>query len=137
MKRKIILGFVIFMILTCFLGCSNPSIIPTEETSYKVEAGVITNSTYRTACNRIQDWDEINYSKIASIRNYLYDNTISGHEIRTDVSLNEIKEYLLSHGFSKYETDSEIKFLKENGNEIAFFEYRYGNDKKVWVYATK
>ena len=60
MKRKIVLVFVVFMILTCFLGCSNPSTIPTEEHKtqlYKVEFGIITNQTYRTANNTASNLD--------------------------------------------------------------------------------
>ena len=141
MKRKIILGFVIFMILTCFLGCSNPSANPTEEHEfqlYKVETGLITNQTYKAAMNMASNWTELSYSKIASVRGYLYDNTIpSSHEIITGVSLNEIKDFLLSHNSSNYEAECIIENLKEVGNNIVFFEYAYDDDKKVWVYATK
>lgn len=128
------------IVLICFFSCSNTSSISTEDYGvqlYKVEMGVITNSTYRTACSRIQNWTEITYSKIASIRNYLYDNTISDHAIETGVTINEIKEFMISHSFSNYETENEIKFIKENRNDIVFLEYRYGNDKKVWVYITE
>lgn len=141
MKRKIILVFTIFVVLNLFLGCSNPSSLSTssisKEKTYKVESGVITYSTYRTACNRASNWTEPNYSKIASIRNYCMNNTISDHTVETGVTINEIKEFLLSHGFSKLETENAIKFIKENGNDIAFFEYRYGNDKVVWIYVTE
>ena len=141
MKRKIILGFVVFMILTCFLGCSNPSTIPTEEHKtqlYKVEFGIITNQTYRTANNTASNWTELSYSKVASLRNYLYDNTIpSSHEVITDVTTKEIKDFLLSHNLSNYETEYIIKSLKEVGNSIVFFEYAYDDGKKVWAYATK
>lgn len=141
MKRKIILGFVIFMILTCFLGCSNPSAIPAEEHKvqlYKVESGLITNQTYEAAMNTASNWTELSYSKIASVRGYLYDNTIpSSHEIITGISLNEIKEFLLQHNSSNYEAECIIENLKEVGNNIVFFEYAYDDDKKVWAYATK
>ena len=140
MKRKIILGFVVFMILTCFLGCSNPSTIPTEEHKtqlYKVEFGIITNQTYRTANSTASNWTELSYSKVASLRNYLYDNTISDYEVTTGVTLNEIKAFLLQHSASNYETEYIIKSLKEVGNSIVFFEYAYDDDKKIWAYATK
>lgn len=140
MKRKIILGFVIFMILTCFLGCSNPSAIPAEEHKvqlYKVESGLITNQTYKAAMNTASSWTELSYSKIASVRGYLYDNTISDHEIITDVTLSEIKEFLLQHSASNYETECYIKSLKEVGNLIVFFECAYDDDKLYWAYATK
>ena len=140
MKRKIILGFVVFMILTCFLGCSNPSNIPTEEHKtqlYKVEFGIITNQTYKTAMNTSSSWTELSYSKVASLRNYLYDNTISDYEVTTDVTLNEIKAFLLQHSASNYEAESIIETIKENGNYIVFFRCAYGDDKKIWAYATK
>ena len=140
MKRKIVLGFVVFMILTCFLGCSNPSTIPTEEHKtqlYKVEFGIITNQTYRTANNTASNWTELSYSKVASLRNYLYDNTISDYEVTTDVTLNEIKAFLLQQSASNYEAESIIETIKENGNYIVFFEYAYDDGKKVWAYATK
>ena len=136
MKRKIILGFVVFMILTCFLGCSNPSNIPTED-FYKIEAGVITNQTYKAAMNMASSYTELSYSEIASIRNYLYDNTISDYEVTTGVTLNEIKAFLLQHSASNYEAESIIETIKENGNYIVFFEYAYDDGKKVWAYATK
>lgn len=140
MKRKNILGFVVFMILTCFLGCSNPSNIPTEEHKtqlYKVEFGIITNQTYRTANSTASNWTELSYSKVASLRNYLYDNTISDYEVTTGVTLNEIKAFLLQHSASNYEAESTIETIKENGNYIVFFEYAYDDGKKVWAYATK
>ena len=125
MKRKNILGFVVFMILTCFLGCSNPSTIPTEEHKtqlYKVESGLITNQTYKAAMNMASNWTEFSYSKIASVRGYLYDKTIpSSHEIITGISLNEIKEFLLQHNSSNYEAECIIENLKEVGNNIVFF----------------
>ena len=136
MKRKIIFGFIIFMILTCFLGCNNPSTIPTED-FYKIEAGVITNQTYRTANSTASNWTELSYSKVASLRNYLYDNTISDYEVTTGVTLNEIKAFLLQHSASNYEAESIIETIKENGNYIVFFRCAYGDDKKVWAYATK
>ena len=140
MKRKIVLGFVVFMILTCFLGCSNPSTIPTEEHKtqlYKVEFGIITNQTYRTANNTASNWTELSYSKVASLRNYLYDNTISDYEVTTGVTLNEIKAFLLQHSASNYEAESIIETIKEVGNSIVFFEYAYDDGKKIWAYATK
>ena len=136
MKRKIIFGFIIFMILTCFLGCSNPSTIPTED-FYKIEAGVITNQTYKAAMNMASSYTELSYSKVASLRNYLYDNTISDYEVTTGATLNEIKAFLLQHSASNYEAESIIETIKENGNYIVFFRCAYGDDKKVWAYATK
>ena len=137
MKRKIIFGFIIFMILTCFLGCNNPFTIPTED-FYKIESGVITNQTYKAAMNMASSYTELSYSEIASIRRYLYSNTIpSSHEVITDVTTKEIKDFLLQHSASNYEAESIIETIKENGNYIVFFEYAYDDGKKVWAYATK
>ena len=136
MKRKIIFGFIIFMILTCFLSCNNPSTIPTED-FYKIEAGVITNQTYKAAMNMASSYTELSYSKVASLRNYLYDNTISDYEVTTGVTTKEIKDFLLQHSASNYEAESIIETIKENGNYIVFFEYAYDDGKKVWAYATK
>ena len=136
MKRKIMLLTITAFLLTV-ISCSIPSIIPTEEL-YKVEAGVITNQTYKTAMNMTTNYTELSYSEIASIRSYLYNNTIlSSHEVITDVTTKEIKDFLLSHNSSNYETECIIKSLKEVGNSIVFFEYAYDDGKKVWVYATK
>ena len=141
MKRKIVLGLVVFMIVACFLGCSNLSTIPTEENKsqlYKVESGLITNQTYNAAMNMASNYTELSYSEIASIRSYLYNNTISSsREVITDVTIEEIKDFLLSHKSSNYETECIIKALKEVGNSIVFFEYAYDDDKKIWMYATK
>lgn len=141
MKRKIMLLTITAFLLTV-IGCSNPQTIsaPTEEHKvqlYKVEFGIITNQTYKAAMNTESSWTELSYSKFASLRNYLYNNTISGYEVTTGVTLNEIKEFLLQHSASNYETECIIKSLKEVGNCICFFSCVYGDDKKVWAYATK
>ena len=47
-------------------------------------------------------------SVIALLRLYLYNNTISDHEVQTNVSLIEIKDFLLLKGMSNYEAESEI-----------------------------
>ena len=47
-------------------------------------------------------------SVIASLGLYLYNNTISDHEVQTNVSLSEIKDFLLLKGISNYEAESEI-----------------------------
>ena len=82
--------------------------------------GVISQSTYNTALSKISYWGEVSYSNIASLRLYLYNNTISDHEVQTNVSLSEIKDFLLSKGMSNYEAESEINVLKTVGNDIVF-----------------
>lgn len=133
MKRKLFLIFTIFVILNLFFGCSNPS-TPTsrEGRAYKIETGVITFDVYRTAYNQTQNWTEQSYSNIASLRDYLYENTLSDYEVKM-VSINEIEEFMRAHGSSTSEIESEIRFLKENGNNYRF----YTNNKFIWMYVTK
>ena len=136
MKRKSIVLFAIIISLVGVMSCSN-SVSSDEDTTYKVEIGVIANSTYNTALNKISNWSAVNYANIASLRLYLYNNTISDHGIQTGITLSEITEFLLSKGLSKYETDKEIEVLKTFGNDIIFGEYAFDSNKKVWMYITK
>lgn len=136
MKRKIIGIVCLVTVLFAFIGCSNPA-SSDDSTTYKVEVGVISNSTYNTALSKISYWSEVSYSNIASLRLYLYNNTISDHGIQTNVSISEIKDFLLSKGMSNYEAKSEIEVLKTIGNDIVFCEHATDSNKKVWMYATK
>ena len=135
MKRRIIF-FTLFTICICFIGCNN-SLSDEVPQTYKVEIGVIANSTYNNAMSRISGWSEVSYANIASLRLYLYNNTISDHEILTGVSIEEIKDFLLSRGMSNYEANSEIELLKTIGNDIVFAEHATDSTKKVWMYSTK
>lgn len=137
MKRKIFKMFAVLAFLLCFVGCSDSSSTDEDSATYKIEAGVISNSTYTTAMNKISYWSEFSYSNIASLRLYLYNNTISDHEVQTGITLSEIKDFLLSKGMSNYETNTEIGALKTIGNDIAFFEHATDSSKKIWMYATK
>ena len=111
MKRKLFVLLAIAGICFGIMSCSNPS-SSDDYTTYKVEVGVISQSTYNTALSKISYWGEVSYSNIASLRLYLYNNTISDHEVQTNVSLSEIKDFLLSKGMSNYEVESEINVLK-------------------------
>ena len=64
-------------------------------------------------------------------------NTISDHAIQMGVTLDEVREFYLSKGFSSYEVKNEIEFLESIGNDIAFFEHATDSKKKVWMYVTK
>ena len=136
MKRKLFVLLAIAGICFGIMSCSNPS-SSDDYTTYKVEVGVISQSTYNTALSKISYWGEVSYSNIASLRLYLYNNTISDHEVQTNVSLSEIKDFLLSKGMSNYEAESEINVLKTVGNDIVFGEHATDSSKKVWIYATK
>lgn len=87
--------------------------------------------------SKILYWSEANYSNIASLRLYLYNNTISDHEVQTGVTIDEIKDFLLSKGMSNYEANTEIELLKTIGNNILFGEHATDTTKKVWMYVTK
>ena len=118
MKRKLFVLLAIAGICFEIMSCSNPS-SSDDYTTYKVEVGVISQSTYNTALSKISYWGEVSYSNIASLRLYLYNNTISDHEVQTNVSL------------------SEINVLKTVGNDIVFGGHATDSSKKVWMYATK
>ena len=134
---KLLAPLISLLLVSAFIGCSDSSSEDEDSTTYKVEVGVISNSTYTTAMNKISYWSEVSYSNIASLRLYLYNNTISDHEVETGVSLSEIKDFLLSKGMSNYEANSEIEGLKNIGNDIVFGEHATDSSKKIWMYATK
>ena len=136
MKKKFIGLVSIVGILICFASCSNPA-ASEDNTTYKIEVGVVSNSTYNTALSKITYWSEVSYSNIASLRLYLYNNTISDHEVQTGVTIDEIRDFLLSKGMSNYEANTEIETLKTIGNDIVFGEHATDSTKKVWMYATK
>lgn len=137
MKKKLLVLFTIIGIVSLsFTSCSN-SASENDYTIYKVETGVISNSTYNSAMDEISYWSEVNYNSIASLRLYLYNNTLSNHEIHNGITIDEIKEFLLSHGLSNHEVSTEISGLKQLGNDIVFFETTLGNDKKIWMYVTE
>lgn len=136
MKRKIVGVVYLVTVLFAFIGCSNPT-SSDDYTTYKVEVGVISNSTYNTAMNKISAIYEPSYSAVSSIRTYLMNNRISDHAIQMDVTLDEVREFYLSKGFSSYEVKNEIEFLESIGNDIAFFEHATDSNKKVWMYVTK
>lgn len=117
--------------LTCAASLSTPI---TE--TYLVESGVITNQTYTTASNTVSSWTELNYSNVASLRDYLHNNTVSDYSAQEAVTMNAIKQFLLLQDSSGYKAKKEIELLKRNGYDIIFFNHRE-NDKKVWMCVTK
>ena len=130
MRKIVIIVFTIFLLASC---ASLPT--PITET-YLVESGVITSQTCTTACNTISSWTELNYSNVASLRNYLHNNTVSDYSAQEAVTMNAIKQFLLLQDPSSYKAKKEIEFLKRNGYDIIFFNHRE-NDKKVWMCVTK
>ena len=135
MKKIFPLFFIIALFLCVLTGCDDSA--SSSEEIYKVEIGVIAKETFNTAMNRINNLTDVNYNEISSIRNYLYQNTLSNHEIKNGVSSIDIEEFLKSKGYSNYETSTEMKFLERNGNDIVFFEHATDADKRIWMYITK
>ena len=135
MKKIFPLFFIIALLLCILTGCDDSA--SSSEEIYKVEIGAVSKDTYNTAMNRIQNLTEVNYNEIYSIRNYLYQNTLSNHEIKNGVSSIDIEELMKSRGYSNYETSTEMKFLERNGNDIIFFEHATDADKRIWMYITK
>ena len=135
MKKIFPLSFIIALLLCILTGCDDSA--SSSEEIYKVEIGAVSKDTYNTAMNRIQNLTEVNYNEIYSIRNYLYQNTLSNHEIKNGVSSIDIEELMKSRGYSNYETSTEMKFLERNGNDIIFFEHATDANKRVWMYITK
>ena len=102
MRRKLLGLFTIIWIVSLgFIGCSDSS-SDDDYTTYKAEVGVISNSTYDAAMTKISYWNDFTYSNVASLRLYLYNNTLSDHEIQTGITLEEIRDFLLSKGFDKF-----------------------------------
>ena len=130
--------FVLLAFAGMFFGLMSCKMASTDDdTTYKIEGGVISQATYNTAINRITSWGEATYFNIAALRSYLYNNTESGYQAKTSVSLSEIRDLLLSKGMSNYEVEKEIDGIKKIGNEIVFFTHATDSSKKVWMYVTK
>ena len=137
MKRKFSFFLVFIVFFACFISCSNSS--SDEETIYKVEMGIVSKSTCNEAINKMSHWNrkDVTYSKIASIRLYLYNNTDSDYAVLNDVTIEEIEEFLFSHGMTKYEVKTEIELLETVGNNILFATHATDSEKMFWFYATK
>lgn len=132
--KKILITLLAALGLFSLTCCAS---LPTPITkTYLVESGVITNQTYTTASNTVSSWTELNYSNVASLRDYLHNNTVSDYSAQEAVTMNAIKQFLLLQDSSGYKAKKEIELLKRNGYDIIFFNHRE-NDKKVWMCVTK
>lgn len=128
----------LFIILLAVLGlfsltCCASLPTPITET-YLVESGVITGQTYTTARSTMTSWTEPSYQEVALLRDYLHNNTVSDYSAQEAVTMNAIKQFLLTQGPG---AKKEIEFLKRNGYDIIFFNHREGKDKKIWMSITK
>ena len=91
--------------LTC---CAS---LPTPITeTYLVESGVIADQTYTTARSTMISWTELNYSKAASLKDYLHNNTISDYSAQEAVTMNAIKQFLLMNDPSGYKSKKKLVF---------------------------
>ena len=135
MKKIFSLFFILALLLCVLTGCDDSA--SSSEEIYKIEFGAITKDTYNTAMDKLQNIKNINYNEINSIRNYLYQNTLSDYEIVKNVYSVDIEEFIKSRGFSDYQISTEMNFLEKNGNDILFFEHAIDANKRVWMYITK
>ena len=111
MKRKIIFGFIIFMILTCFLGCSNPSTIPTEET-YTVWTGSAPYSVVQAEGLTLDDGHYWYFEITKSQWNEYYSSLVEdGNEYRHSWTKAKIKDYLIGRGFGNSEATKRSSWL--------------------------
>ena len=71
MKKFIYLILATICLALNFTSCSNDS--SSSEDTYRIEMGVVSNSTYETAFSNAQSYGaNITHSNIKSIRDYLY-----------------------------------------------------------------
>lgn len=138
MKKFYLSLITIFLLAFNFVGCSNPSNSP-PTTTYKIEVGVVSNSTYNTAWSMATSYGaNITHDKLKTIRDYLYQNTTSNYDNSTKgVTKDEIRDFLTQHGMTTVQANAEIACLETLGNDIAFFEYAYLYSSTVWMYAEK
>ena len=111
MKRKNILGFVVFMILTCFLGCSNLSTIPTEET-YTVWTGSAPYSLIQSEGLTLDDgcyW-YIEFTK-SQWNEYYNSIVVEMDEYKHYWTKAQIKDYLIERGFDNSKATKESAWL--------------------------
>ena len=138
MKKFFITIITTLVFAFSFIGCSNPS-NSTPTTTYKIEIGVVSNSTYTTAFSMALSYGaNITHENIKTIRDYLYQNTTSNYDNSTKgVTKDEIRDFLTQYGMTTVQANAEIACLETLGNDIAFLEYAYSSSSKFWMYAEK
>ena len=135
MKKIFSLFFILALFLCVLSGCDD-SVSSSEET-YSLETGAILEETFNTAMDRIQNTLIPNYNEVSSVRDYLYQNTLSNYQTQAGVSWDEIESFMTSRGFTSKQITTEKNFLKKNGNDILFFEHALEKNKRIWMYITK
>ncbi len=139
--KKFFITFITTLVFAfSFIGCSNPSdSTPTTTTTYKIEFGVVSNSTYTTAVSMASSYGaNITHENMKTIRDYLDQNTTSNdYDSTTGVTKDKIRDFLTQHGMTAVQANAEIACLETLGNDIAFFEYADSSSSKVWMYAEK
>ena len=135
MKKIFSLFFILALFLCVLSGCDD-SVSSSEET-YSLETGAILEETFNTAMDRIQNTLIPNYNEVSSVKDYLYQNTLSNYQTQAGVSWDEIESFMTSRGFTSKQITTEKNFLKKNGNDILFFEHALEKNKRIWMYITK
>ena len=135
MKKVFSLFFILALFLCVLSGCDD-SVSSSEET-YSLETGAISEETYHTATDRIQNTLIPNYNEVKSLRDYLYQNTLSNYQTQAGVSWDEIESFMTSRGISSKQITAEKNFLKKTGNDILLFEHAFDKNKRIWLYITK
>ena len=108
MKRKFLGLFTIIWTLSVgFIGGSDSS-SDDDYTTYNVEVVVISNATYNKAVTKISYWNDFTYSNVASLRLYLYNNTLSDLKSKQELRLkkSEIFYYQKAFQIMKYQMKS-------------------------------
>lgn len=138
---KKILGLLV--IVLGLTGCSmnvpvsDVSAPTTEEETYVVEAGIVSNDTVDTATKMAENISgEVSLSDIFTIRDYLYANTATDdYEIEENVTFEELKSMLVQVSHTK---GPEIaNGIKEHGSYLGTFNHRNYSYKKIWICVTK
>jgi hypothetical protein len=135
MKKIVSLFFILALFLCVLSGCDD-SVSSSEET-YSLETGAISEETFNTAMDRIQNTLIPNYNEVSSVRDYLYQNTLSNYQTQAGVSWDELESFMTSRGFTSKQITTEKNFLKKTGNDILFFEHALEKNKRIWMYITK
>lgn len=99
--------------------------------------GTISNSTYDVAMDMIYSYGpNITHDNVKTVRNYLFQNTVSDYDNSTrGVTKEEIQNFLISKGMTTTQANMEIAALETLGNDIVFFGHAYSSSSKIWIYA--
>ncbi len=133
MKKVITLFSICFVLIFAFISCDLFNM-----TTYSLEIGVVTNSTHDTANNMAASYgSNINFDNIKTIRDYLYENTTTGHDTSKGVSEDDLKAFLMEKSLSSAKANEILEGIDRIGSDIVYFNYAYSSSSKVWMYIVK